>query len=67
MLDCPSLKKYGVVPYGLNRNYVVIQALLTGSEGLFFVDTDVYPKVLVKEGDEVKGKEINFFGQHFWK
>lgn len=64
LLDCPSLKKYGVVPYGLNRNYVVIQALLTGSEGLFFVDTDVYPKVLVKEGDEVKGKEIDFFGRH---
>jgi len=62
--DCPTLKKYGVVPYGLNRNYVVMQALLTDSEGLVFIDTDVYPKVLVKENNEVKEKEIDFIGRH---
>ena len=62
--NCPTLKKYGVVPYGLNRNYVVMQALLTDSEGLVFIDTDVYPKVLVKENDKVKEKEIDFFGRH---
>jgi len=64
LLDCHDLKKYGRVPYGLNRNYVVIQALLSGLEGLVFIDTDVYPKILVKEDEEVKEKEIDFFGRH---
>ncbi|HDK26057.1 MAG TPA: hypothetical protein ENG48_03045 [Candidatus Atribacteria bacterium] len=64
LLDCPTLKKYGVVPYGLYRNYVVVQAILSGSEGLVFVDTDVYPRVLVKENNQVKEKEIDFFGRH---
>jgi len=64
LLNCHDLKKYGIVPYGLNRNYVVIQALLSGLEGLVFIDTDVYPKVLVKEDKEVKEKEIDFFGRH---
>ncbi len=64
LLNSPTLKKYGLVPYGLNRNYVVMQALLSSSEGLVFIDTDVYPKVLVKEDDEVKEKEIDFIGRH---
>ncbi|MHC2994534.1 MAG: hypothetical protein IBV53_03415 [Candidatus Atribacteria bacterium] len=64
LLYCPALNKYGKVPYGLSRNYVVIKALLTRSEGLVFIDTDVYPKVLVKENNEVKEKEIDFIGRH---
>lgn len=64
LLNCPALKKWGRVPYGLNRNYALIKALLSGSEILVFVDTDVYPRVLVKEGDEVKEKEIDFIGGH---
>jgi len=64
LLDCPALEKYGVVPYGINRNYVVMQALLSGSEVLVFVDTDVYPRVLVKENNQIKEKEIDFFGRH---
>jgi len=64
LLNCPTLKKFGKVPYGLNRNYALIKALLSGSEILVFVDTDVYPRVLVKEGDEVKEKEIDFIGRH---
>ncbi|HBY56505.1 MAG TPA: hypothetical protein DEG96_01350 [Candidatus Atribacteria bacterium] len=64
LLDCPTLEKYGVVPYGQYRNYVVIQALLSGSEGLVFVDTDVYPRVLVKENNQIIEKEIDFFGRH---
>ena len=64
LLDCPTLKKYGKVPYGLNRNYALIKAILSGSEALVFVDTDVYPRLLVKENDEVKEKEIDFIGRH---
>ena len=64
LINCLTLKKYGKVPYGLNRNYALIKALLSGSEALVFIDTDVYPRVLVKEDDEVKEKEIDFFGRH---
>ena len=64
LLNCPTLKKYGKVPYGLNRNYALIKALLSGSEVLVFIDTDVYPRVLVKKDDEVKEKEIDFIGKH---
>jgi hypothetical protein len=64
LLSCPTLKKYGLVPYGLNRNYALIKALLSGSEALVFIDTDVYPRVLVKKDDEVKEKEIDFIGRH---
>ena len=64
LINCPALKKYGLVPYGLNRNYALIKALLSGSEALVFIDTDVYPRVLVKKDDEVKGKEIDFIGRH---
>ena len=64
LLNCPTLKKYGKVPYGLNRNYALIKAMLSGSEALVFIDTDVYPRVLVKKDDEVKEKEIDFIGRH---
>jgi len=64
LLDCPTLKKFGKVPYGLNRNYALIKALLSGTEALVFIDTDVYPRVLVKKDNEVKEKEIDFIGRH---
>jgi hypothetical protein len=64
LLNCTALKKWGRVPYGLNRNYALIKALLSGSEALIFIDTDVYPKVLVKKDDKVKEKEIDFIGRH---
>ncbi|GAH19949.1 unnamed protein product, partial [marine sediment metagenome] len=63
-INCPALKKHGLVPYGLNRNYALIKALLSGSEALVFIDTDVYPRVLVKKDDEVKEKEIDFIRRH---
>jgi len=64
LLNCPTLKKQGLVPYGMNRNYALIKALLSGSEALVFIDTDVYPRVLVKENNEVREKEIDFIGRH---
>jgi hypothetical protein len=64
LVDCPSLIKHGLVPYGMNRNYALIKALLSGSEALVFIDTDVYPRVLIKKNDEVSEKEIDFIGRH---
>lgn len=64
LLHSHSLDEYGLVPYGMSRNYALIKALLSGSEAVAFIDTDVYPKVLVKENNEIKEKEIDFFGRH---
>jgi len=64
LLHSRSLEEYGLVPYGISRNYALIEALLNGSEAVIFIDTDVYPKVLVKEYNEVKEKEIDFIGRH---
>ncbi len=64
LLNCHTLEKHKLVPYGMNRNYALIQALLSGSEVIVFIDTDVYPKLLVKETDEVREKEIDFIGRH---
>ncbi|MDI9596111.1 MAG: hypothetical protein QM220_01080, partial [Atribacterota bacterium] len=40
LLYCNTLKEQNLVPYGINRNYALIQALLDGTEALFFIDTD---------------------------
>jgi len=64
LLNCSSLKKYEKVPYGLNRNYALMKAELSGSDVLIFIDTDVYPRILVKEDGEIKEKEIDFIGRH---
>ncbi len=64
LINCSALKKHGLVPYGLNRNYALIKALLSGSEALVFIDTDVYPRVLIKKDGEVKEKKIDFIGRH---
>lgn len=63
LLRCPMYKSKKIVPYGKNRNHAVIQSMLINSDVLFFVDTDVYPWVLVQNGNE-KFKEIDFFGSH---
>jgi hypothetical protein len=64
LLNCRTLKEHKLVPYGMNRNYALIQALLNGSGAIFFIDTDVYPKVLVNANDRVREKEIDFIGRH---
>ena len=40
----------GLVPYGFNRNNVLIEALLGGNDILFYIDDDVAPYVLKKKG-----------------
>ena len=64
LLYSPYLQECGLVPYGMSRNYALIKALLIGSDAVVFIDTDVYPRVLVKEGNEIKEKEIDFIGRH---
>lgn len=64
LLDVPSLERGNLVPYGVNRNHVVIKSMLTGSDVLIFIDTDVYPRLLVEEEGMVFEREIDFIGRH---
>ena len=64
LLECPVDTKSGLVPYGFNRMIVVMEAILRGMDTLFFVDSDVYPKVLKKTEDGLVLEEVDFFGAH---
>jgi hypothetical protein len=64
LIGCPDTGGSGLVPYGTNRNAVIIEALLRGVDILIFADTDVYPSVIsIKDGQPVF-EEIDFFGCH---
>jgi len=64
LIECPIDTKAGLVPYGFNRMIVVMEAILRDIDTLFFIDSDVYPRVLKKKQDEVVYEEIDFFGAH---
>ena len=64
LLECPVDSSCGLVPYGFNRTLVVTEAILRGIDILFFVDSDVYPKVLAKTQNGHMLKEIDFFTGH---
>lgn len=56
--------KYKLIPYGIRRNSILMQALLLNPapDYLFFIDTDVYPYILKNKSGEKE--EIDFFGRH---
>ena len=76
LLDCPVDTGYGLLPYGYNRNIVLIEAILRNMEILVFVDNDVFPtaikemtserKDLDRHGaaSEVITEDMDFFGEH---
>ena len=64
LLECPVDTKGGLVPYGHNRMIVVMEAILRGMDILFFVDSDIYPKVLKKAPEGPIFEEVDFFGAH---
>lgn len=64
LVTCDHLYESGLVSYGKNRNNVIMKAMLTGSDILIFVDTDVYPKLLVDTVNGVVKHEIDFIGEH---
>ena len=64
LLGCPVEIQRGMVPYGFNRNIVMIEAMLRGIDTLFFVDSDVVPSVLKMTSKGVKVEEVDFFGAH---
>lgn len=64
LLNCSGKKGREMVPYGQNRNHVVMKAMMKGTDVLFFIDTDVYPRVLVRKNDEIIEQEVDFVGEH---
>ena len=64
LLECPVDLSSGLVPYGYNRNIVMIEAALRGVDVLFFVDYDVLPTVLKKTPSGPVAEEVDFFGAH---
>jgi len=64
LLDCPVDAAGGLVPYGFNRNLVVIEALLRKMDILIFSDSDVIPAVLTAGNNENAVQEVDFFGAH---
>lgn len=64
LLNVKTLEKDGIVPYGVNRNHAILKAMITGTDILFFIDTDVYPSVLREEKGQIVKKEIDFIGSH---
>lgn len=64
LLDYRGKGEEQLIPYGQNRNHVVIKGLLTGTEILFFIDSDVYPKVLYYKNNKIIEQEIDFVGGH---
>jgi hypothetical protein len=64
LLYCDIVSNTGLVPYGFNRNTVLIHALLEEVDVLFYIDDDVAPYVLQKKGDQIVTKEVDHFGTH---
>jgi len=65
LLECPVDTKRGLVPYGFNRMMVVMEAILRDMDTLFFIDSDVYPRVLKRKDNKLMLEDIDFFGAHF--
>lgn len=54
----------GLVPYGKNRNQVLIQAMKMHLDALFFIDHDVWPYHLVRREDQIQEEALDYIGGH---
>lgn len=52
LLYSELLSEHGLIPYGFNRNHVLMEALFEDIDLLIFVDSDVQPRVLRKNREE---------------
>jgi len=64
LLGCPVDTPQGLVPYGFNRTLVIMEAIMRGFDILFFVDNDVFTKVLVMTDEGAVPEDVDFFGAH---
>ena len=45
--------------YGRCRNHVILEAMLTGSDVLLFIDTDVFPELIIRDVDKLEDKGLD--------
>ena len=64
LLNCRFIGDVGLVPYGFNRNAVLMETILRGFDILVFIDTDVYPSILLNKDGVVASEVVDFFGTH---
>ena len=66
LLYCDLLQEHNLVPYGFNRNTVLLEAIRIDADILIYVDSDVFPEVLFddKKKKEIIRKEVDFIGEH---
>lgn len=64
LLTGPKEAELGWVPYGKNRNQVLIQAMKMSLDTLFFIDHDVWPYHLVHHEGQVREEALDFIGGH---
>lgn len=65
LLLCPLIDTHGLVPYGFNRNQILMEAIFTHVDVLLFVDSDVLPFTLRRMPDgSVQPCEVDFVGEH---
>lgn len=62
LIYAPTLESHGIVPYSKYRNIALLQALFTQMDVIFFIDTDVYPRILLGANSHME--EIDYFGTH---
>ncbi|MZQ74968.1 MAG: hypothetical protein GT589_02285 [Peptoclostridium sp.] len=62
LIYSPTLESNGIVPYSKYRNIALLQALFTQMDVIFFIDTDVYPRILLGENNHME--EVDYFGTH---
>ncbi|MBN2795420.1 MAG: hypothetical protein JXR88_08455 [Clostridia bacterium] len=48
----------GRVPYGNSRNHIIMKAIKEHLDVLIFIDTDVYPEVVIHEKDLLKDEKL---------
>lgn len=65
LIGTPYLQSHNMIAYGTARNYVLLEAILSGVDILLFFDTDVYPQILFDEGNsQFHYEDIDFVGEH---
>lgn len=64
LIRCEASATGSMIPYGKNRNNVIMQALMSQVDVLVFIDTDVYPYLMVDDALDVCRVDIDFIGRH---
>jgi hypothetical protein len=64
LFESTAFQEGGQMPFGQNRNQVVLAAIRAGGDVLFFVDSDVAPVLLTGTPEAHWFEPVDFFGSH---